>query len=41
VWGVLFSLVLMVVVSYLTKPQSREVLELYFGTPKAKAGDAT
>ena len=37
VWGVLFALILMVVVSYLTKPQSREVIELYFGPSKAEA----
>ena len=41
VWGVLCSLILMVVVSYLTKPQSKETLELYFGTAKARAGEAT
>jgi sodium/pantothenate symporter len=40
VYGVLFALILMVVVSYLTKPQSKEVIELYFGPAKGEVSNS-
>ena len=40
VWGVLFALILMVVVSHLTKPQSKEVIELYFGPAKGEVSNS-